>query len=768
VSDKFLNEFKIENPQSVKDQLILHMGKVHQLVTEVCAIYYQQMRRHVYVTPKSYLSFIAMYQELYVKKFKGIDIEEQNINNGLEKLAEATRGIDELKINLKKEDATLKIAADQTAALLGELEIENKKADIKASEVAAVTEACIAQKDTITLEKEQADKELAAAMPALERAKKAVESIKPADIVELKGTRNATDTTRLIFDTVNLLFLDPMVPVGPREYNMLKQQTPFISDSYDEFTSKKLQGPLLKQLIEFSDNDKDYINEETIELLEPYLVLKTPKGEELFVGAVAKKASAALEGLCTWAAAMSDYHKASKIVKPKLRLLQIRSAQLAEAEEKLAAAEAELTEVNRLKAELKAKFDSQIAARDALMDKALKTKRKMDQANKLINSLADNKVRWIQTSNEFKATKQKLVGNVAKACAFVSYCGPFNSEFRTQLAEHYFSNDLKDRNIPLTDDFKISEFLVDQVTIGEWSLQKLPSDELSIQNGIMVTRSSRYPLMIDPQGQGLTWIKEREPLMRQYDTVITLNVPNLRDSLKMPLENGYPVLIESIENEVDPLLDPILEKQYTSKGGKKKTLVLGGGEPLDFDEKFNLYMTSRLANPHFSPELAAKTTIIDFTVTQGGLEQQLLGRLISFEQKSLEETLTQLQEEVTSNTKVLTDLENALLERLANAQGSLLDDVELIDVLANIKLKSREVNEKLTEAREKTLEIGEKREQFRPVAARGSVLYFCIVEMIQINWMYNTSLPQFLGLFYYSISNSQKAQLVKDRVHNII
>ena len=76
MSDKFLNAFKIENPQSVKDQLIIHMGKVHQLVTEVCGIYYQQMRRHVYVTPKSYLSFIAMYQELYVKKFKAIDIEE--------------------------------------------------------------------------------------------------------------------------------------------------------------------------------------------------------------------------------------------------------------------------------------------------------------------------------------------------------------------------------------------------------------------------------------------------------------------------------------------------------------------------------------------------------------------------------------------------------------------------------------------------------------------------------------------------------------------
>lgn len=261
-------------------------------------------------------------------------------------------------------------------------------------------------------------------------------------------------------------------------------------------------------------------------------------------------------------------------------------------------------------------------------------------------------------------------------------------------------------------------------------MEKLPTDDLSIQNAIMVTRSSRYPLMIDPQAQATTWIKEREKKMKENDTVINLNVPNLRESLRMPIEMGWPVLIEAIEHTVDPLLDPILEKQYTMKGAKKKTIVIGGGEPLDFDDGFTLYMTSRLANPHFSPELAAKTTIIDFTVTQGGLEQQLLGRLISIEQKSLEETLSTLQEEVTHNSKTLQTLEASLLDRLANAKGSLLDDVELIDVLANIKQKSREVNEKLSEAREKTAEIGEKREQFRPVATRGSVLYFCIVEMI--------------------------------------
>lgn len=100
--------------------------------------------------------------------------------------------------------------------------------------------------------------------------------------------------------------------------------------------------------------------------------------------------------------------------------------------------------------------------------------------------------------------------------------------------------------------------------------------------------------------------------------------------------------------------------------------------------------------------------------------------------------------------------------------GSLLEDTELIEVLNTIKTKSKEVNEKLKEAREKTTEIGEKREQFRPVAARGSVLYFCIVEMTLVNWMYNSSLAQFLDLFNYGIDNSAKVVIVKDRVQNII
>jgi len=88
--------------------------------------------------------------------------------------------------------------------------------------------------------------------------------------------------------------------------------------------------------------------------------------------------------------------------------------------------------------------------------------------------------------------------------------------------------------------------------------------------------------------------------------------------------------------------------------------------------------------------------------------------------------------------------------------------------LANTKLKAAEVNTKLIAADVTRSNIAEKREQFRSVATRGSVLYFSIVEMSLVNVMYQTSLTQFLELFVGSIEKAEKAALASKRVSNII
>jgi dynein heavy chain len=180
------------------------------------------------------------------------------------------------------------------------------------------------------------------------------------------------------------------------------------------------------------------------------------------------------------------------------------------------------------------------------------------------------------------------------------------------------------------------------------------------------------------------------------------------------------------------------------------------------------YFITRLPNPHFSPELQAKTTVVDFTVTMKGLEDQLLGRVIGKEQQALELQLAEVLAEVNSNTKSLLILDAQLLERLSSNTGNLLDDVELVGVLAETKARAADVKLKLAAADETRENINVKREQFRPVATRGSVLYFSIVDMTHVSCMYQTSLAQFLQLFMASMDHAEKANVASKRVANII
>jgi dynein heavy chain len=475
---------------------------------------------------------------------------------------------------------------------------------------------------------------------------------------------------------------------------------------------------------------------------------------------------------------MVMYHFAAKIVKPKMDFLKVQEARLAKAMAELDAAEAVLKKVMDEVAELDAQLQEAMDTKNALEANAMAMKRKMDAANKLLSGLSGENARWTEDAKNFAVRRKRLVGDVALACGFVTFCGPFNSEFRDKLNYNLFLADTHKRKVPASEKVNLVEFLVDQGTIGEWALEGLPSDDLSVQNAIMVTRSSRYALMVDPQGQALRWIKTKEAervSAAPAQCITTLAARNLKDQIEFCMGEGLPLIIENVENEVDPMLDPVMDKAIIKKG--KNMYINVSDQNMDYSPKFTLYMTSRLPNPHFSPELSAKCTVIDFTVTLRGLEQQLLGRVLQMEQKALEDSLAALKEDVTNNTKSLQLLDKQLLERLSNSTGNLLDDTELIEVLANTKAKAKEVEGKLAEAAEREIEINEKREQFRPVATRGSIMYFNMTDMTLVanpitcqpsGWMYNCSLMQFLEQFDFSIKNSEKCQPTSKRVDKII
>merc|ERR1719473_2136298 len=745
----------------VTEGLMVHMGNVHSMVTEVCLEYAASMSRKVYQTPKSYLSFIAAYKGMYNTKLAEIKDKEERVNLGLDKLIGGAADVEAMKIVLADEQVKLDKATEDTNKVLQNLEISSAEAQKEGEKVAVIAEGCKADATRIAGEKSACAADLAKAQPFVDEAETAINSIKPAHINEIKKLANPSDIIKLVFDGVLILFNNALNPIHPETLVIAKQEVPFFETSFKPH-SQMMMGDtqFLKHVQDFGNGPKDQINEETIEFLLPYIEL------EDFTPAVAKGASMAAEGLCTWVRAMKYYHEASKIVKPKLEALAIAEGQLAAANKALAEAEGRLQACKEKVAELQAMFEAQMAEKKRIEGGANALARKMQQASDLIGGLAGERVRWTEDSNNFADIKRRLVGDCAVACAFVSYCGPFNQDYRKLCIVEKFTGDCKRRKVPVTENLDVIDFLVDQGTIGDWNIEGLPTDGLSIQNGILVTKSSRYPLLIDPQGQAIGWISRREADNMPAHGTTTINHPKLKDQLEFAMSEGKALVVINVEETIDPMLDPVLEKQIIRKG--KKMSINVSDKNMEFSAAFKMYFITRLPNPHFSPELQAKTTVVDFTVTQKGLEEQLLGRVIGNEQKALEEQLNQVLEDMNSNTKALQALDASLLERLTSNDGNLLEDEELIGVLGNTKAKAAEVKEKLGIAEETKKNINEKREQFRPVATRGSVLYFSILEMSLVNDMYQTSLNQFLGLFMLSMDRAEKAALASKRVDNII
>lgn len=222
-----------------------------------------------------------------------------------------------------------------------------------------------------------------------------------------------------------------------------------------------------------------------------------------------------------------------------------------------------------------------------------------------------------------------------------------------RLVASYFLSDIAERKLPHTKGLDITSMLVDSATTGEWNLQGLPTDDLSIQNGILTTRASRYPIMVDPQGQGLTWIRNKEQANGAKET--SFQDRGFRTSLEDCMGFGKPLLLANVENELDPVLDPILDKSFIRKG--KTFIVALADKECDIEpEKFTLYITTRLSNPHFTPELSARVTIIDFTVTIKGLEDQLLARVVLQEKPELEQERQKLQAEVNGYQKKIVEV----------------------------------------------------------------------------------------------------------------
>jgi len=386
-----------------------------------------------------------------------------------------------------------------------------------------------------------------------------------------------------------------------------------------------------KFLQEVRDFDRDNIDEWRLEALKPQLL--DPNFNEAFV----KGKSTAAAYLCAWVVNIAIYNGIYKRVKP-LRdaaaaakaTAEASNASLAVAEEKRRVAEDKV-------AELKGQLYEAEVAKKRVEDEAQALQDQLDLANRLVGGLADENTRWAANVVQYSAERTTMIGDALVSAAFVSYIGPFSSSFRGALWRDEWLPDLAEKKIPVTAGIDPLGVLATPADQARWKGQGLPADRVSLENAAVVVSCNRYPLLIDPQLQGQRWIRGREAATEHREhglVVLQLSQKHWLKKVEAAVADGQVLLIEAIGEEIDAILDPLLSRQFVRKG--KSFTVRLGAEDVDLHDSFKLYLQTKLLNPHYKPETAAQCTIINFIVTEGGLEDQLLAMVVKYEKPELE------------------------------------------------------------------------------------------------------------------------------------
>ncbi|KAF5272727.1 hypothetical protein FQA39_LY07754 [Lamprigera yunnana] len=702
---------------------------MHKDVEDVTDRFYIEMKRHFYTTPSSYLDLLKLYLNMLDTRKQVIQKATDRINIGLNKIYETNEVIDSMKVELSTMEPILAEKSVAIAKLMVSIKEQQLQADTVQEQVKQDEDvAKIKAAETQALA-DEAQRDLEVAMPAMHAAVKALQALNKSDINEMKVFQKPPELVKFVMESVCLL----------------------LGAKTDWASAKQVMGDIdfLKKLQEY---DKDNIPEKKLKKLKVYINNKNFIPEKVGV------ASKACKSLCMWVRAIDTYAKVFKVVEPKRICLRQAETELRDVMALLKAKQKELADVEQMIDSLKAYFESSVAEKEFLEEAIALTNTRLVRAGKLNIALGDEQVRWKISVKNFSAQLHNLVGDVLIAAGAVAYMGAFTSTYRKELIKNWLQK-CENSKIQHSDNFSLISTLADPYEIRRWNTCGLPRDIVSTESAIIVTQGSRWPLMIDPQEQASRWIRQMEGVDLR---IIKLTDGNFLKILEGAIRLGLPVLLTEVGETLDPTLSSILLRQTFVQGGR--VLIRLGDSDVEYDNNFRFYITTKLSNPHYLPEICIKVTIVNFTVTPSGLEDQLLADVVRLERPDFERQRSELIVRINNDKAQLKAVEDRILKLLFTSQGNILDDEELIETLNESKETSAIIAARLVETETMENKISVAREKYRSVATRGSVLYFVVAQLAEIDPMYQFSLKYFNQVFCNVVETCEKDENLYNRL----
>lgn len=689
------------NNEKVSDLVI----SIHQNVAELARKLLKNDDQKYFVTPSLFLQFVDNYQNMAQKRKSDINKKMEELNQALSKLSFTDNALDS-KSNYQPqlEEKTLKAeklneAISQTQILLNNIQktIEESEGKLERDQqrIEKITKEC------------QMNIELV--KPQLESSIDTLKGLNRNDISELRGYDEPPPVIRTVMEVICILVE---------------------TDVSWKAACNILSDPLFINKISTRFNDERHVPATILKKVQPYIETN-PNFQENEVGRV----SVAAKCLCNWAASLYNYEIMYKKVEPEQQTVVKLQTTMKKRKEKLKQKMNQMKSYEDSLDDLKQQFDLVTRETRRLNESINESQSRIGNATKLAKLLRIDKNNWQEASKKLIESAQYIEGDSFLCAALITYFGPFPPSYRKELFDSIIRS-VNSAEIKITPGFTFVKVMTDPTEIQEWHNCGLPNDQTSIENAIIMRDSPMAPLIIDNLGFANQFIK----LLEKDHQIVVLR-PTQNNFLKIIESNmrlGIPVLLEHVTETFDPSLDNIIARRIILQDGKRFMKI--NERLIEFDDKFKLYLTTKMAHPIYTPEMFSSATIINFYMSKSSLLQFELSKIVDTDNPELGQTSKTVMSNIIECKSSLKQIDDRFLDLIKNSGNQILDDEVLINTIETSSNKRKEIQENLFRLDIENEKYSKERAKYEPLSERLAVIFFAITNLSKLNPLYHFSL----------------------------
>eukprot|EP01054_Gregarina_sp_Poly1_P003174 Gregarina_sp_Poly_1__3173@NODE_18_length_21885_cov_39_980383_g16_i0_p1_GENE_NODE_18_length_21885_cov_39_980383_g16_i0NODE_18_length_21885_cov_39_980383_g16_i0_p1_ORF_typecomplete_len4767_score865_14AAA_6/PF12774_7/1_5e149AAA_6/PF12774_7/8_3e02AAA_6/PF12774_7/9_7DHC_N2/PF08393_13/4_2e02DHC_N2/PF08393_13/9_6e02DHC_N2/PF08393_13/4_6e02DHC_N2/PF08393_13/2_6e02DHC_N2/PF08393_13/1_9e118AAA_8/PF12780_7/2_6e03AAA_8/PF12780_7/5_6e02AAA_8/PF12780_7/7_5AAA_8/PF12780_7/2_2e91DHC_N1/PF08385_12/1_1e85DHC_N1/P len=708
-----------------RDFLARSIVGCHQAVDQLNQWLAKQGKRRNFVAPRDYLDFIRHLLGFVGEKRDEVSETTHHLTMGLSKLAETEAQVAELQLSLAQKETELaekqKLSEEKMQDMIrqkGEAEEKKKHAEQLAQELDA-------QESSIKQQKSVVEAELSEVEPLLAEAKESVQSIPKRALDELRGMQSPPSLVKLCCEAVIVLLSNS----GEKGVSW-------------EDVRKAMRQDFIQKILTFDPTKKEALSSATVRQIKTKYLGNPEWNYERI-----DKASKAAGPLSKWAASSISYAEIILKVDPLREEIEILETKLSSNQKRLVQTNQLIDQLETRLSTLQREYADLIAAEQQIKREMEGVKKKVVSSKVLLSNLTAEQERWSASCQVSKAALSTEIGDNVLAAAFSTYIGFFEQSEREKLTEEWH-HVLEQNQIQFQTGLSMIEYLSKPVERYNWLANGLPSDDLSMENTVILRRFIRYPLIIDPSGQATDFIMSLYSERKIVKT--SFSDPGFVKQLESALRFGTALLVQDVE-EMDTILNNVLNQETHKQGGR--ALITVGENEVDFSPSFIIFLVTRDPTVQFTPDLASRVTLINYTTTPASLRNQCLNLVLKSERPDVDKKRRDVLKLQGEFRVKLRELEDKLLTSLSNVSGNILDDERVISTLESLKAQAEEVNKEAARADQIVEEVEKTTAMYIPLADAAARLYSTLEHLSSLYFLYHYDLRFFETVFKETLND---------------